>query len=298
MPLCNRCLFAEGEFLAGEHELIGSPSSSLQVYSLRLGATAAWPLYRHFLPYAGLFVQESRVSLEASKIGETETAWKPGLGLRAGVFVPVHSIFGLRAGVEYSAMDLSGERLEELSFTMAGMIHVPLSSMGSPDRGGDQGRAGQASDDDRADGHFRRGLEMADRGDIAGAEEAFRETLSLKGSHAGASRMLGEISAARRSYVEAKSLLAEKKYFEAIPRLEKSSLYIRAAGADLAGTRSLLAGEIPGLERRGIRAYEARDYDQCIAIMKKVQALDPENGTAKLYLPRAQSRKQAIDRLK
>ncbi len=298
IPLLYRHLFAEGEFLAGSHEVTESPSSSFQQYTLRLGATAAWPLFSHFNPYAGLFFQESMVHLDAAKIKEAETALKPGLGIRAGALVPVYSIFGLRLGVEYSNIALSVKHLKELSFTAAATIRIPFFSTAPSGEEMGTHKTGKLFLKDHAEEHFRLGLEMVKKGDADSAEEAFRKTLTVKPDHTGATRMLQEISSAKAGHAKARTLLKAKNYYNAIPHLEKAAAFIGAAGTDLAETRSLLSGELPGLIRRGIRAYEERNYDKCITLMKKVQIVDPENETAKLYLPRAQSRKKAIDRLK
>ena len=246
---------------------------------------------------AGLYLQESYIVLEAGTIGERETAYKPGLALKAGFFSAVYRDFGIRVGMEYAAMDLSGERLETYSFTAAAVVRVPLSKMLVPegksgeDRGGDTAQV-------RAEAAYLLGLGELEKGSLESAEASFRKALSIRAGHADAAKKIAEIGEARGSYAEAKVLAGQKKYYEAIPLLEKSRGYIREAERDLAGTRSLLSGELPELERRGITSYENREYDQCITIMRKILAVDPENQTGKLYLPRAQSRKQAIERLK
>lgn len=297
LPFLRRMILAETELFMSENDFRGSGESRLTWYTLRAGAALYHPLTKYFQPFGGLYFQESRLVFDADTIGERATAYKPGLAFKAGFFSVVYSSFGIRAGVEYSLMEVSDEWLETYAVTAAAIMRFQISRGPSLSGGyGDDGAAGAAKN--RAESVYLRGMADLDRGETDRAEASFREVLSLKADHPGAAKKIDEIRAARESYAEAKSLTLQKKYFEAIPHLEKSRAYLKDAERDLSNTRSMLAGEVPELERRGIRAYESRDYDQCIIIMRKILAADPENQTGMLYLPRAQSRKQAIDRLK
>ena len=150
----------------------------------------------------------------------------------------------------------------------------------------------------RVESLYLRGMSETEKGDITAAENSFRETLTIKPDHEGAGKMIRDISAAKADYAEAKAMMGRKKYYDAIPLLEKSRYLMRDAERDLADTRIILSIEIPDLEHKGIAAYESREYDRCISLMRRLQLIDPENETVLLYLPRAQSRKKAIDRLK
>jgi tetratricopeptide (TPR) repeat protein len=56
--------------------------------------------------------------------------------------------------------------------------------------------------------------------------------------------------------------------------------------------------EVPALERRGIDLYEQGDYRGCIVTMKRLLLIDPDNKAGLLYLPRAQRRQEALERLR
>ncbi|MGL4369649.1 MAG: hypothetical protein ACRCUT_08255, partial [Spirochaetota bacterium] len=92
--------------------------------------------------------------------------------------------------------------------------------------------------------------------------------------------------------------MAHGDSYAAISILEKIAPLMADAEKTLVQVRISLAGEVASLEKEGIAAYERKDYKNCIVIMKKVSVIDPENRTAKIYLPRARKRAEALEKLK
>ncbi|MCS6983693.1 MAG: hypothetical protein NZM25_01025 [Leptospiraceae bacterium] len=101
----------------------------------------------------------------------------------------------------------------------------------------------------------------------------------------------------QRKRQEAKAHLEAGRHFRAIVLL-KQAPDIPEAVQELRSLRESLNSQVSSLLAQGIAAYERSDFEQCISFMEKVLLIDPENSEAQIYLPRAQNRKRALERLK
>lgn len=293
LPLLFECGFA---VLSGRMK--ESDSSRFTGYSLHAGILGYYPFHRRFYPFAGIIVQESLLTFRASRIDETETAFRPGAGVRAGFFFPVTRSIGLRTIFDYRITPLSKGSMEGYTLGAAAIARLPFGDIARARSKGSTPAYDAMKSKERAEFLVSRGLEELDKGHPDRAEESFRQALDIDPDNSNAAAMLEEIDAARASYALAKSLIKDKRYYEAIPHLERSPSWNADAGRELSEIRTMLAPELPALEESGIAAYEAHRYDECIAIMKRIRLIDPDNRTVRLYLPRAEGRLRAIERLR
>ncbi len=283
-------LIMEGEFLFSRYPMRESSASTLDVYSLRGGLLYLRYLYRFFNPYAGVLYQESLVHFSADRTGGSDTALKPGAVIKAGFISCFSYGFGSRIGVEYGIMPISDRAFSALSFTAAATFNYAAFAGGSA--GGPHtvyGNIGKLMQQARVDLRER---------NAAAAKDSLRKVLSLDSGHVEAKEGLKRIEDAEKYYERALGLAAKNQHYDAIMLFEQSSPVIIESERELARIRGLLARELPSLERSGVALYEKNEYRQCIAVMRKILLVDPENRTAKIYLPRAERRLQAIERLK
>lgn len=96
---------------------------------------------------------------------------------------------------------------------------------------------------------------------------------------------------------EAKAHLEAGRHFRAIALL-KQAVDIPEAMQELKSIRESLQSQISSYLNQGISAYDRSDFDTCIAYMEKVLLIDPENPEALIYLPRAQNRRKAMQKLR
>lgn len=293
LPLLVECGFA---VLSGRMK--ESDSSRLRGYSLQAGVLGFYPFHKRFYPFAGIMVQESYLKFWASRIDETESAFKPGAGLRAGFFSPITRSFGLRAVFDYRATPLSKDTLKYYTLGIAAVARLPFGDIAGARPQGFFPAYDAKKSKERAELFVSSGLYELEKGNPESAEVSFKKALDIDPENQKAAAMLGEIDAARASHALARSLVKNKRYYDAIPLLERSPSWCVDAAKELSEIRAMLAAEIPALERIGIAAYETHNYDECIAIMKRIRLIDPDNNTARLYLPRAEGRKRAIERLR
>ncbi len=295
LPILHENLFSEIDFYFDQRAIKDSTDSHLRTYGFRAGTGFFWPFWRYAIPYFGLYFQESYLQLYADTLDRTESSFKPGFALKAGVLIPVHSAVLLRPGFEYSYTEISDKSLYSIILTFSAVFHIPQNAWKweSSDK-----TTPSLLHRENPDELFQIGNVQAEAGEAETAERTLRKVLKINPGHQDAKLLLEKIDNAKKNHIKASALIAENKYFEAIEPLEKSIPYIKTAGSDLNIARAKLLGEIPGLERIGIEAYEKKEYARCITIMNRIKTIDPNNATVVLYLPRAIRRKEAIDRLK
>ena len=74
-------------------------------------------------------------------------------------------------------------------------------------------------------------------------------------------------------------------YLNAIIILKDIDPKMKEAAKTLQDLRQKLAPEIPELERLSINAYNDNDFELCITLLNRLLLIDPDNETARLYLP-------------
>ena len=98
-------------------------------------------------------------------------------------------------------------------------------------------------------------------------------------------------------YQTALQTINTKGELQAIPLLEKIAQRYQPAQQQLISIRNKLKNKIPEWRKSGVQAYEKRNYQLCIQLMKQILLVDPEEKTAKIYLQRAVKRLQALEKL-
>ncbi|TFH43212.1 MAG: tetratricopeptide repeat protein [Chrysiogenales bacterium] len=285
------------KFLAGEidfsyarHPMRESKRSYLQSFSASIGPVFHYPVARFFQPYAGISARGSYIHLHAENTRKNVKSFKPGLLARAGFYIPIARGFRLRAGADYSLEYLSGKPLHGLQF-IGGVAY---------NFNADLSREGGTVEDSglRADRFAAKGAKALAEGRVEVAKEYYRRALELDPKHSKAGDGLRAIVKAEADFARAMKLSEGKRYYEALAILEGTEGIIPQSVTELKRIRGFLAGEIPVLERKGIDLYETGDYRGCIATMRRLLVLDPDNKTGSIYLPRAQKRQEALERLR
>lgn len=281
----------EGELKGSRYEFDTGGGSYLRAASVRAGAVVYYPVHRFFYPYGGLMAEESVLHFNAGRIGESEYSLKPGGVIKAGFFSWITRHAGTRIGAEYEGMPVSGR--------LFGAVTVSASALyrfhGGPGIPKDKNSGADFRD---VNALYLNGVRAMEAREHLKAKQSFEKLLKLDANHDLARQHLDTIHRSEKVYSEAEFLEKEKRHYDAISKYAEAAEYIAGADARLTALRSMLARGVPGMETRGIRAYEQKKYGECISIMKKILLIDPGNNTATLYLPRAERRKQAIDRLK
>ncbi|PKL40820.1 MAG: hypothetical protein CVV44_04220 [Spirochaetae bacterium HGW-Spirochaetae-1] len=267
-------------------ELSGNSSSFMHVFSLKGGFLYQYPLNKYVNPFAAMGMQASYFYLNTNDTDITSKTLKPGLFAEVGVLASFYRGMGSRISLEYCALPLSNLLYSEIKVKM-GVTYCYDNQEGFAVKG--------IKEPETVSSGVVRAREAFEHGRISEARELVSAVLKKDRENKQARELADTIDRMEGAEREARRLIIEKRYLEAIPLLEQSAVYYPESRVELSRIRSEMIRMVPTWEKEGVASYESKDYDSCIVIMKKIMLVDPENNTAKIYLPRAQKRKKALE---
>lgn len=264
-----------------------SPSSNFYALYLEGGLGYRVAINKYVQPYGAMLFHGSYFHANAHQLKETEDTFKPGLSLEAGIFSEIIKGFGLKAGIKGKFAPLSNELYSPLTIEIAATFRYA----GMND----------SSDGSVGGNHFSLNLQKVRAAlgakAVDEAERRLKTILRKYPENEEALNLQKRIEAINKNYTTGKALYVKGLYIEALPYLDKSSVYFADALRKTNAIRARYANRITAWERQGVRAYEKQKYDACITIMSKILLIDPRNRIGGIYLPRAKKRKQALESL-
>ncbi len=278
-------LLLESNFSYTELSLKNSNSSEFAFYCIGIGPVLYFPLWRYIEPYTGLFANLNYVELTAVKTNKSEKAFKPGIMIKAGLNIPVYSSVSADIGIRYSMNELSGKIYQNTVFFLGASYRLNFVTGETVQNVTRQIEINEV---------YETGLRYFRQGDGLKSKEFFNQVIKYDKSYKDVKDYLLIIEKNEHKYNKALELISENKLFEALPLLIDTAQYIIQARDKLTELRLKISDEEKKLERLGIDAYLQGDYEKCIFYMNRVQLINPENESAKLYLPRAIQRYNAL----
>ncbi len=191
---------------------------------------------------------------------------------------------------EYNFLPLSGKLFQTGNLSLG----VTLNWNGFSSE--KQGYAVNLNQDIDLESMYARGQAKMDAGNLEEAERIFKQMLQKNPDYDPAIVAIAQITTIRSCHEQTRSLISRGQNLEAIQGLEDCSRYYSEDRADLERIRMQYSREIPVWEKTGVEAYDKMNYTGCITVMQKILLVDPNNKTAKIYLPRAQQRQKALER--
>ncbi len=289
----NSYLMADGLLTIGSHEFTNSANSFLYSYELALTPLFYYDIHNKVRLFGGAGLDFRYLRVNAVLTGRQENAFKAGYLLTAGTFVKISKRVSLRAGADYTRIWLSGEPLVNNTFSLGVSYTV---AAGEPEEYRDQARVEMRSNLEQARNYYKEGLNALSNKKSGKARDYFKMALRINPGMDEAREKLDIIDTAENAFAEAKVLLQKKRYYEAIPYLVRASEYVEGADKKLDETRKKLDVRVEKLEKSGIEAFNRKNYEQCISIMRKVLLIDPENQTARIYMSRARKYLETVDK--
>lgn len=128
------------------------------------------------------------------------------------------------------------------------------------------------------------------------ADDSFVKALEVDPNHSRAKQYRAKIAAQEKAEKARAALQIAENWLALNLMLEAANL-LPELESEVAGIRQTLAEQIPKLVKEGIAAYEQKRYAQCELLMERVLLASPTDESAKIYLPRARSRRKALERL-
>lgn len=272
-------------------------STKLTHYDFSVPLGIYWPAFAGISPFVAIGPEFSYYTLAAASTGLSSTAYRIKPMASAGLLIPVNYFSFITVGAKYSYTQLSGEAFGNITLTAGFTVSYPTY------RRNDEAVSKALAEQSRAqaiaaevEALFKAGRTFIAEEKYDEAEQKFREVLALKPGDAEARR---EIDRARTLPIlkEARLYREEGKGLSAIRSYEKAAVSLEEARTELTEFRQELKSSVPALTKSAIDAYNTGQYINAIVMLERIQAIDPENETVKIYLPRARNRQRAIDKL-
>ncbi len=282
--------YVMGEFDGSfsRYNLKNSSGSYMSYYSLNLGLLLNYPLVDFLQIYGGASFKGAYLDLDATRTGKSLHTFKPGLTARAGFFFILPMGARLRAGFDYDLLYLSGKPFH--GFQLYGGVSYNFNP--------NVRHAGVEPLEERVERLHSLGTRELDKRNMENAEDFLRQAVKLDPDHRESRKKLDLIEETRADFNRAEELMKRGRNYGALNIYLKVSKYTARADSTIAEARSRLAGEIPFLEKRGVQLYEQKQYLQCLRVMERLLVIDPDNSTARIYLPRAKNRYEALQKLR
>ncbi len=299
LSVLNGRLLADGDAMYEKFLMNHNDDFNLTLYSFRAGPLLFYPMFNSLYPFIAAYAQYSNIYFITRNSGVKDQSRKGGYALKAGTISPLYGGFGLRLGAEYKALSLSGQWFGQFLFT--GSLVFSFKGYILREEHGRSSNGGVREKSDKGnviEDLLFHGLKLFNDNRVLESREPFSKALALDRGNREAEKYLAFIADYERRLKTAEDFMEKGNFYEAIPILVGLRPYLRKADDLLRQARGKLLHEMPGMEKRGIDAYENRDYDLSIQYMEKLLLIDPDNNTAKIYLPRSRNRKEALDKLK
>lgn len=298
MPVGLANLFLMPEARYGSFTLKTSEASRLNSYSFFMPIGAYLPLFRGISPFLAVGPEFGYFTVIATASAQESSTYRIRPAARAGVFIPVTYFAFLDIAVQSSYTQLSQESFVATTFSAGITVSYPTWRRNEEAVGralAEQSR--QQKIQGEVDALERQGKALLAEEKFDEAEQKFREILALKPGDKEARR---QVDAARAMPLlrEARAYREEGKGLSAIRSYEKAAAALEEARTELAEYRQQLKPTVPALSQSAVQAYDAAQYANAILMLEKVLAIDPDNETAKLYLPRARNRQRAVEKLR
>lgn len=277
-PATSLLLGASFQFM--NMSLAGKTSSTMTNMALGVGPGIVYDLHPWFQPMAffdaGVFY--NRLSLASRN--EAHNAVNPYFRLKAGFFAEINPSVFLEASLALPFYYLGTDNLYGAEAAIAVNYQVvPTEIAESP-----------------ADKIYIEGKQLYENKSYEAADAKFAEALTIDGKHERSLKYRSRIKA-QSTAEKARSLKAAGDLWTALAVMTQAAHELPELAGELREMRLSLESNAAKLVKEGVAAYDEKRYADCETAMERVLLVNPDDETAKIYLPRARSRRKAMERL-
>jgi len=291
IPFVSKYVLFEVDAYFADYPIDKVDKSHIYSFSFSAGPIVYFQLVPFLELYAGVALKGNYFYLKFPDSNKNEQTIKPGFIAKIGFFVPIKYGVRARIGIEYGYNQLSRKDFHILNFLGGVQFNFNAYKRTKDVHTTETTTQGVSR-------NFAIAVKELKAGNHEEARVYFKEVLSYDKNHKDARWYIDKIDAAAENYARARKLVNAGNYYDALFFLDGASEYNGKARADLAAVREKLASEVSKLEKQGISLYEQQRYGECIALFEKLLIINPGNNTCKLYLPRAKTRYEALQRLR
>lgn len=279
-PFAPFTLFLDSAFLFSSQSLAARSTGSISTLSLTAGPGLLYHLHYLFQPVMSVHLGFFYNQLTLASRGETYHAYNPAVRLQAGFHSHITDSLFIESRVALPFYYLGERNLLGPEFAVsANYLLKPAELIMT-----------------RADKHFLNGKKLYEEKKYAEADTEFAIALKSDAGHAGALNYRRMILA-HEQLARARNAREKQEIWNALAQYQQAALALSEAEQELREYRATLVANVPTMVTEGIAHYEARRYADCERAMEHVLLIQPENEQARIYLPRARSRRQALEKL-
>lgn len=277
-PATSLLLGASFQFM--NLNLASKTSSTMTNLALGIGPGLVYYFHRWFQPMvfldAGIFY--NRLSLASRN--EAHNAVNPYARLKAGFFAEINPAVFMEASVAVPFYYLGSDNLTGVEAALAVNYQVvPTEIAESP-----------------ADKIYLEGKRLYENKAYEAADGKFAEALAIDAKHERSLKYRGKIKA-QATAEKARAAKLSGDLWGALPLMLSAANDLPELNDEVRELRMALSGQLAKLVNGAVTAYDEKRFAECEAAMERVLLVSPENETAKIYLPRARSRRKAMERL-
>lgn len=291
IPYVTKWILIEMDVYYSQYTVKSLNEAAIHSVSMSIGPSFYYSLVPLLEIYVGVAIKGNYLYLKADDDRFSEETYKPGFVLKTGFFIPIKWGIRARIGFEYSYNELSKREFHAINFF--GGISFNYYAY-------ERTRKTKKfiTNAKEIGNNYNKGLENLKNGKLQKAKECFEKVLTYDGGHKNSQKYLMIIEKTEKNYIKARKLIRNEEYFESIPYLEEAAIYMFEAKAELKVVRKKLSIQIKELEKLGVALYEDKKYSQCIKIFEKLLLIDPGNKIANIYLSKARTRYEALQKLR
>lgn len=255
-------------------------TNSMVNFSLGIGPGIVYYLASWFQPMAFVDVGVFYNRLALSERNKTYNAINPFASLKAGFFVEVSKQVFAEVSATLPFYYLGQDNLSGYALTIAvNYQSLPVIIADSP-----------------AERLYLEGKRLYESGLFNAADESFAKALEVDPNHSRAKKYRESI-VAQETAGKARAAKEIGDLWLALTLMIQASKDLPELEGEITQIRALLKEQVSKLAQDGVRAYDMKRYAQCELLMERLLLASPEDETAKIYLPRARSRRKALERL-
>ncbi len=279
-PLSPFIVFLDSAFLFSSQSLAERSTGSLSTFSLTAGPGLLYHAHYLFQPVMSAQLGFFYNRLTLASRGETYHAYNPAIRLQIGFHSHITDALFVESRAALPFYYLGDRNLLGPEFAVSvNYLLKPAELIMT-----------------RADKHFLNGKKLYEEKKYAEADAEFAAALQSDNSHAGALNYRRMILA-HEQLSRARKAREKQETWNALAQYQQAAVALSEAEQELREYRASLISNVPTMVAEGIAHYEARHYADCERTMEHVILIQPDNEQARIYLPRARSRRQALEKL-
>lgn len=291
MPLLNQQrfeLFVDVDIQYNHNVMPPNDASFLSTTSLSGGPLFVFHVHPLFQPYMAVLGHFSVVYWNLDTLQMDDTLFRGGIAARVGVMMSFTDMVGLDVSARYMMFPLSETLYHTMGVSLGVTVTFGKRFFKAP---------GKTTAQTTLLENYTQGVDLFNQGKLESARDKFIIVKEEQPGFRNTDQYLARIEYYRNMFERAQLAYRAGEYLKALSLYRKLTDYYPESSKRIIQIKGILSQRIGNWESQAIRLYNQKNYRQAIVILKNIEVVEPGNRTVKLYLPRAEKRLEAINKL-